>query len=236
MVFLKKWQKEKKKRIPEGTFNLEVLKRNVVAFYGGGIETVASTMMWIMYYLVSYPDTQINIRQEIAQAIGFSRQPEYSDRSRMPYTMAFINEVHRMGSVLAVNLLRRASKDTYVGKYLIPKDTYVLFNFWSVHRDPKLFKDPETFDPTRFLSKDGTQLLKVPHLVPFSGGKRICPGESLASMELFLYVTFIIQKFKIKVQPGSVLSSEAEFGIARRPANLPPLIFEEVGECSCDHD
>ncbi|XP_015783573.1 cytochrome P450 2C70 [Tetranychus urticae] len=224
---VEKKNREKQNKVDDN-FTIEILRRNAGAFYGAGTETVSSTMEWIMVYLVKYPEYQDKIRSEIADVIGFERKPDYVDRNRMPFTMAFIHEIHRIGSVVANNLLRRAASDTKIGNYNIPKDTLVILNFWSVNRDPKLWPNPDEFDPTRFLTEDGSKVVKPPHLIPFSAGKRNCPGESLANVELFLYLVCMLQKYHVKVKPGTKISTEAIFGLSRRPSQLPTFIFEKI--------
>ncbi|XP_015795446.1 cytochrome P450 2C31-like [Tetranychus urticae] len=210
-------------------YSMGVLRRNLTAFFAAGSETVTATLAWAMMYLIYNPEYQDKIRAEIADVIGFDREPVYTDRNRMPFTIAYLYEAQRIGSIIAVNLLRRASRDTKIGKYNIPKDTIVIFNLWSIHRDPKLWPEPEKFDPNRFLSEDGSKAVKLPYLVPFSGGKRICPGEGLANVELFLYLVNILQKYRVRCDPDVKLSFEATFGVSRRPKYSPPLIFEKIG-------
>lgn len=53
--------------------------------------------------------------------------------------------------------------------YTIPKGAVVLPNLWSVHRDPTVWEDPDTFNPTRFLDKEGT-LVRKECLIPFGIG------------------------------------------------------------------
>ncbi|XP_015788852.1 cytochrome P450 2C31-like [Tetranychus urticae] len=209
-------------------FNNKVLLRNVTEFFAAGSETVTSTLSWAMMYLIYKPEYQDKIRTEISDVIGFDREPLYVDRNRMPFTMAFLYEAQRIGSVIAVNLLRRAARDTKIGEYNIPQDTVVIFNLWSIHRDPKLWPEPEKFDPNRFLSEDGSKAIKPPYLVPFSGGKRICLGEGLANVELFLYLVNILQKYRVRCDPDVKLSFESVFGVARRPKHLPLLTFEKI--------
>lgn len=75
-----------------------------------------------------------------------------------------------------------ASKDTFFGEYFIPKGTVVMANIRGVHMDPNIWKNPETFDPARFLKEDGVTLRGKPeHLLTFSVGTSIwlCIGISM---------------------------------------------------------
>ncbi|KAI1695878.1 cytochrome p450 domain-containing protein [Ditylenchus destructor] len=75
--------------------------------------------------------------------------------------------------------------------------TNAVINISCVLFDEKIFPESHRFKPERFLDKNG-QLLKVEELIPFSIGKRICLGESLARMELFLLIANIFHMFKVR--------------------------------------
>lgn len=66
----------------------------------------------------------------------------------------------------------RAGEDVYFGEFFIPKGTVVLPNVWAVHNDPTYWKNPEKFDPTRFLKEDNPDLITRPdRVIPFSIGE-----------------------------------------------------------------
>jgi cytochrome P450 len=71
--------------------------------------------------------------------------------------------------------------------------------------------DPENFRPERFLSPDGKSLEKKKgqHVIPFSLGKRACLGETLARVEFFLFLTSVVQAFRIEFDP-EIAPSEVE--------------------------
>ncbi|CAH1781129.1 unnamed protein product [Owenia fusiformis] len=69
----------------------------------------------------------------------------------------------------------------------------------------------ESFNPLRFIGKYG-KVIKHDHMIPFSIGKRKCPGESLARMEVFLIFAGIMQKFRIEIPPGGEAALKIEFG------------------------
>ena len=86
-------------------------------------------------------------------------------------------------------------------KYTIPKDTEVWVNLWALHHDEKLWDEPFTFKPERFLDADG-KLVPADHpnrknTMPFSAGYRVCVGEVLAMSRMFLLVARILQNFTV---------------------------------------
>ncbi|KAK8773489.1 hypothetical protein V5799_011971, partial [Amblyomma americanum] len=90
---------------------------------------------------------------------------------------------------------------------------------------PKYWKDPEEFNPSRFLNEDGSALLPKPdQLIPFGVGKRMCPGETMATVEIFLYLTTILQAFNVLPEEGQSIDLSSET-TALRLAQNPKLRF-----------
>ncbi|MED6249425.1 hypothetical protein ATANTOWER_013858 [Ataeniobius toweri] len=99
---------------------------------------------------------------------------------------------------------------------LIFQGTMVLITLGSVLHDESIWETPYTFNPQHFLEKDG-RFRKREAFLPFSAGKRVCLGEHLARMELFLFFTSLLQRFTFTAPAGEQPSLEFKLGTTRCP-------------------
>lgn len=181
-------------------FTDEQLRSTTFDLFLAGTDTTVSTLRWSIYYMAANPDIQIRVRQEVKSVLE-SRWPTMADRSRLVFTEAVLMEVHRIASIVPLSVMHRTTAPTRLRGYDLPEWAYVLPLIWAVHRDERFYPHPDKFDPTRFLvtiDNNGEQKLSVRKdlpLIPFSVGKRACPGEPLARMELFIYFIVMMQNF-----------------------------------------
>ncbi|XP_040068815.1 cytochrome P450 2F3 [Ixodes scapularis] len=197
---------------PNSSFNMEHLIGTVLNFFGAGSNTVALSVHWHMLNCAMNADTvQSRIQKEIDDVVGSERRPSWADRTRMPFTMATIWEMYRWRTISPLGIPRGATEDTHIRGFSVPKGTVVIANLWAVHMDPKLWTKPDEFDPTRFMDEEGWGILAKPeYLIPFSIGKRMCPGETLATVEIFVYLTSLLQKFRVLPEEGHNVCLDTE--------------------------
>ncbi|CAN9500603.1 unnamed protein product [Ophioblennius macclurei] len=200
----------------ESGFELDNLCACVLDLFGAGTETTATTLNWALLYMIYYPDIQEKVQAEIDAVIGSSRPPAMSDREKLPYTDAVIHEVQRMGNIIPLNVIHMANKDTTLDKYTIPKGTMIIPTLNAVLNDKSVWETPHSFNPQHFLDEDG-KFRKREAFLPFSTGKRMCLGEPLAKMELFLFFTSLLQRFTLSPPPGEKPSLEYILGATRCP-------------------
>uniref|UniRef100_A0A8C5QE50 Cytochrome P450 n=1 Tax=Leptobrachium leishanense TaxID=445787 RepID=A0A8C5QE50_9ANUR len=195
--YLIKMEKEKDK--PNSEFNERNLVATVHHLFITGTETITSTFRRALLLLLCHPEVQEKLQMEIDGVIGRDRIPSINDRANMPYTDAVMHEILRYNDLAPFNGPHMVTKDVEFRGYFIPKDTEVYTLLCTVHRDPSKFSTPFQFNPNHFLDENG-KFKKNDAMMAFSAGKRICPGESLARMEFFLFLTTILQNFKLTSQ------------------------------------
>ncbi|XP_072305052.1 cytochrome P450 2K4-like [Eucyclogobius newberryi] len=167
---------------------------------------------------LKYPHIQDQVREEIIRVIG-AREVQLEDRKDLPFTDAVIHETQRIGNIAPIALPHKTSQDITFKGHFIKKGTTVYPLLASVLYDESEWEKPHSFCPDHFLHKDG-KFRKRDAFMPFSAGRRICLGEGLARMELFIFFVTLMQCFRFTAPPGVTeeeLSISAHGGMASHP-------------------
>ncbi|XP_061578227.1 cytochrome P450 2F2-like [Cololabis saira] len=160
-----------------------------------GTDTTSNSLLTGFLYLMNYPHIQERCQQEIDQVLEGKDQANFEDRHNMPYVQAVVHEVQRIANTVPLSVFHCTTKDTELMGYSIPKGTMVIQNLTSVLREEGQWKYPHEFNPENFLNDQG-EFVKPEAFMPFSAGPRMCLGEGLARMELFLIVVSLLRRFK----------------------------------------
>ncbi|XP_022525825.2 vitamin D 25-hydroxylase [Astyanax mexicanus] len=197
------------------SFSRENLIFSVGELIIAGTETTTNTLRWAMLYLALYPSVQEKVHREIDSVLN-GRAPTMEDKQRMPYVEAVLHEVLRFCNIVPLGIFRATSQDTVVRGYTIPRGTMVITNLYSVHFDEKYWREPGVFCPERFLDNNGN-FMRQDAFVPFSVGRRHCLGEQLARMEMFLFFTTLLQRFRLQFPQGCIPSLRPKLGMTLQP-------------------
>ncbi|KAH7707311.1 Protein CYP-33E2 [Aphelenchoides avenae] len=198
-------------------FRDDALLHFCLDLWNAGQETTSNTIAFAVLYLLLDQDVQERMQEELDKVVGPGEYVTTSHKAHLSYTNAVINEIQRLCNLIPQNLLHKTMKDVEVGGFRIPRGTLIVPQISSVLYDEQVFPEPYRFRPERFLDADG-QLKKVDEFVPFSVGKRLCLGESLARMELFVFIANIFHAFKVlPVDPLNPPSAEKIAGFTVRP-------------------
>eukprot|EP00069_Balaena_mysticetus_P018142 bmy_11305T0 len=215
-AFLLKMAKEKQD--PNTEFTDKNLLMTVVYLLFAGTVTVSTTIRYTLLLLLKYPQVQERVQEELTRELGPGQAPSLWDRARLPYTDAVLHEAQRLLALVPMGLPRALVKTTRFRGYTLPQGTEVFPLLGSILHDPEVFKQPEEFNPGRFLDADG-KFKKHKAFLPFSLGKRVCLGEGLARTELFLLFTAILQAFSLgnPCPPGALSLQPAVSGLFNIP-------------------
>ncbi|XP_004621917.2 cytochrome P450 2C55-like isoform X4 [Sorex araneus] len=212
------WIQEKQSQ--ELIFTFGNLMITLTDLFIAGTQTTSATLKYALLLLLKHPDVTAKAQEEIERVIGRHRSPCMQDRSNMPYMDALVHEVQRFIDIAPNSVPHAVTRDVKFRNYFIPKGTMILTSLTSILHDDKEFPNPKVFDPGHFLDKNG-KFKKSDHFMAFSAGKRACTGESLGRMELFLFLTTILQNFTLKseIDPKDIDTTATASGVARVPPN-----------------
>ncbi|XP_060113331.1 cytochrome P450 2K6-like [Heteronotia binoei] len=201
--FFIRQQEEEKNKI-NGFFHNSNLVTLVNHLFCSGMAPVSATLCWALLLMIRYPEIQNKARKEITEVIG-SSQPRIEHQSQLPYTNAVIHEIQRFADIYPVGMPHETTTDVTLKGYFIPKGTHIVPLLYSVLYDESRWEKPFEFYPEHFLDSEG-KFVERDAFLPFSAGRRMCPGKSLAKMEIFLFFTSLLQQFIFQPAPG--ISSE----------------------------
>lgn len=160
----------------------------------GGHDTASSACAFIVKYLAELPEIYQGVykeQMEIAESKAEGEMLRWEDIQKMKYSWNVACEVLRLAPPLQ-GAFREAIADFTFNGFYIPKGWKLYWSANSTHRDPKVFSEPEKFNPGRF---EGTG--PAPYtFVPFGGGPRMCPGKEYARLEILVFMHHLVKRFK----------------------------------------
>jgi len=198
----------------------------LAAPFGAGTDTTLSTIRWCLVAALTFPDITKRIQAELDSVVGRDRLPTFDDESSLPFLCAFIKEVTRWRPITPLAFPHATTRsDVYEG-YDIPKGATVYGNIDALVMDPNVFQDPETFNPSRFLTPHkavGNWNGKVEgeFTIPFGFGRRVCPGMYVALQSVFISIARIFWAFDLlPPADGSLIdpTKSVTLGATREPA------------------
>ncbi|KAJ7970543.1 Cytochrome P450 [Quillaja saponaria] len=190
-------------------------------FLNGGTDTTATAIEWGIAQLIVNPDIQNKVFDEITQTVG-NRKVDEKDVEKMPYLQAVVKELLRKHPPTYFSLTHAVTEPTTLAGYDIPTDANVEIYLPGIGEDPKLWTNPEKFNPDRFISgREEADItgVKGVKMMPFGVGRRICPGLSMATVHVHLMLARMVQEFEWSAYPPNKkldLAGKLEFTVVMK--------------------
>jgi cytochrome P450 len=187
-------------RDPESgeSMSRQQLRDEVMTLFLAGHETTANALAWTWYLLDRHPAIDRRLRDEVARALG-ERRPTAADVPKLAFARQVFEEAMRMFPPV-IGVPRDAVADDRIGGYRIPAGATVTSSAFLTHHNPRLWPDPDRFDPDRFAP--GAEPRHPFAYLPFGAGQRKCIGHAFATIEGTLAVAMIAQAFRPKLERG----------------------------------
>jgi cytochrome P450 len=195
------------------------VRANIVTFIGAGHETTANALTWTLYLLSQAPDWRARVEAEIdahfdpANAEGFAEA--------LPVTKAVLEEALRLYPPVPFMSREAIGPDVLAGRR-IRAGTVVTVSPFLLHRHRLLWKDPDVFDPERFLGAHRDSIDRYAYL-PFGAGPRVCIGMSFALLEMMAMLGHLLGAFRFDLAPGHPVAPVAR--VTLRPAQGMKMIL-----------
>ncbi|KAI7848637.1 cytochrome P450 [Circinella umbellata] len=193
----------------QGRLTDEEFESNLSIFFLAGHDTTASAVAFAIYHLAVHPDKQRKAREEVIRIFGDDHSgilPTLEQTHELSYINMVIKENLRVNPP-AVNMIpRRATQDTELAGVFIPKDTCLSIDVYDLHHNPKVWKNPDQFDPERFAPGGEVDQLSGSGLpwTPFSNGLRSCIGMNFSLMSQRVLLSMLLRKYEWSLPENSI--------------------------------
>ncbi|CAA7049749.1 unnamed protein product [Microthlaspi erraticum] len=182
---------------------IDHIKGLLTDIFLAGIDTGALTMMWAMTELARNPKLMKKVQDEIRERLGNNKERiTEEDIGKVPYLDLVIKETFRLHPPVPLLLPRETMAHIKVQGYDIPPKRRILVNAWAIGRDPKLWTNPEDFNPERFIDSPVDYKGQHFELLPFGSGRRICPGMAIGLVTFELGLLNLLYFFDWKLPDG----------------------------------
>ncbi|BAE59862.1 unnamed protein product [Aspergillus oryzae RIB40] len=186
---------------------------------GAGFTTTSSLLSWLIYGLVTYPDMQERLLQElIDHDIDENTQLTADITDRLTFLDKYIKETQRRHNP-SFQPGRTAKVDLILpGGYKIPQDSVIIPALHHIHNNPELWDNPQKFNPDRWDTEEVKNRHKAAY-IPFAMGPRMCIGFNFALQEIKVFLPKLIYRYKFTREGDGHIEYDPMFQLIR-PNNL----------------
>nr|XP_031840935.1 cytochrome P450 6k1-like [Nomia melanderi] len=178
----------------------DVLVSQAAIFFVAGRDSSVTTMCFTLYELARNPDIQKRVRDEIFETMK-NQGLTYESVQDMKYMNQAMSEALRLYP--PAPLLDRVATTDYKipgTDIVLEKGTPVYVCLYALHRDPRFFANPDTYDPDRFSDENKSNIKPFTYM-PFGEGPRACVGMRLGMLQSMMAVITILKDYEVALDP-----------------------------------
>jgi cytochrome P450 len=193
------------------------VRSNILTFIAAGHETTANLLSWSMFLLSQSPHWRARLEAEVEREL---HGPAATLGERLVETRAVIDEAARLYPPIAAISRVALGPDELAG-VKVKRGSLMVIAPYVLHRHRLLWRDPNTFDPTRFLGEARHAIDRYAY-IPFGAGARTCIGSVFALQEATLVLANIVKNFRLELAPNAAVWPLLR--VTLRPDNGLPMV------------
>ncbi len=174
-------------------FSRDEMVDQVAIFFLAGHETSASALGWAIYLLARYPDWQERVARE---ALDLPERADFAVMSKLSVTRDVFREALRLYPPVPM-MVRETSRPESFRNRAVRRGSQVVISPWHLHRQARLWDNPDGFDPARWATENGKACMREA-FIPFSAGARVCTGAGFAMVEGVLVLAMLCRAFRFE--------------------------------------
>lgn len=200
-------------------FTRDELIDQLGVFFLAGHETTASVLTWAFYLLAMQPETLARARIE-ADEVASSGAFTFDQAKKLHFIRSIFRETLRLYPPITF-MPRVAEKAAQVGAYRLRRGALIMIAPWTIHRHRDLWREPDAFDPDRFMPDREADIPQGAY-IPFGYGPHTCIGAGFAAIESALILARLITRYDFdiidpeKVRPAARLTTRPATQIRMR--------------------
>lgn len=191
----------------------------VMTLLVAGTEPTGHALAWAVHLIATHPEVEARLHAETDRVLAGRRLPGITDLPRLEYTGRVFTEVLRLYPP-GWMFTRTTTSGTELAGRALPRGADVLYSPYALHRDPRLFDEPGTFDPDRW-HPDRARSVPRGAFIPFGAGNRKCVGEHFGTVEALLALSTLCARWRLRPVPGAEVRPRPETTLGTGP--LPML-------------
>ncbi|CAG9788365.1 unnamed protein product [Diatraea saccharalis] len=182
-----------------------------------GVNTITSSMSFLIYHLAKYQQAQRILYDEL-RTLHIDLKDINNIKAMTPYLQSCIKENLRLVPPIPV-LTRILPRNITLDRYNIPRGTLIIMSTQDAALKESNYDDATKFKPERWLKADAKDYHAFAS-IPFGYGARKCLGQNIAETMMTLLTIKMVQKYKMEYHYGDIQPTRTFLAKPNKPLKI----------------